>query len=43
MELTLAELFNYVRDMVSETAGYLDKEQTPTLVGGSEDRVMVRY
>jgi hypothetical protein len=41
--LTLVELFEYVRENVNNTAGYLDKEQTPTFNGGNRKRVLVKY
>jgi len=42
-ELTIKELFEFVRNHVLETAGYLDTEQTPTLVGRNTKRILVEY
>ena len=41
--LTIDELYNYVHKNVSETAGYLDKEQTPGIVGKRSERVLVEF
>ena len=42
-KLTLNELFIYLKKNVSETAGYLDKEQIPTFIGRDKDRVFIKY
>ena len=42
-QLTIDELFKYVHQNVSETAGYLDKEQTPGIIGKSGNRVLVKF
>ena len=42
-QLTIGELYDYVKENVSSQAGYLDKEQNPTFVGGNKDRIIVRY
>jgi Caspase domain len=42
-KLTLDELYDYVHNNVKETAGYLDKEQTPTFFGGNKKKVLVKY
>lgn len=42
-KLTIGELGNYIQKNVSETAGMLDREQTPELQTVDEDRVLVNY
>ena len=42
-DLTIGELYDYVRENVSSQAGYLDKEQDPTFIGTNKDKVLVRY
>ncbi len=42
-KLTIDELYNYVHKNVSETAGYLDKEQTPGIIGKPSDRILVEF
>ncbi|MEE2709110.1 MAG: tetratricopeptide repeat protein [Gemmatimonadota bacterium] len=42
-EITVRELFDYVREQVMKRAGYLDREQTPELQGQDLDRVLVKY
>lgn len=42
-EITIRELYAYVRERVMEQAGYLDREQTPEIQGEDLDRVLVRY
>ena len=41
--LTISELYDYVRENVSSQAGYLDKEQDPTFIGTNKDKIVVRY
>ena len=42
-EITLDELSQYITGNVSETAGLLDREQTPQLLTIDADRVLVKY
>ena len=42
-EITLDELSQYITGNVSETAGLLDREQTPQLLTSDADRVLVKY
>ena len=42
-ELTVQELFDFLKSNVSETAGMLDREQTPELQCISPERVIVNY
>ena len=42
-ELDIGELFDYIHINVKETAGYLDKEQTPTFAGSNKDRIFLKY
>jgi len=42
-EITLDELQNYIRENVSNTAGYLDKEQTPTFISKDKTRVLLKH
>jgi len=42
-QLSLDELYRYVYENVTETAGYLDKEQTPTFIGRDRSRVLINY
>ena len=42
-EITLDELNQYITRNVSETAGLLDREQTPQLLAIDADRVLVKY
>jgi hypothetical protein len=42
-KLTVQELGNYINENVSETAGMLDREQTPELQTNDKDRVLLRY
>ena len=42
-QLTLQELGDFVRLHVSETAGFLDREQTPELETGQPDKTLVKY
>ena len=42
-QLTIGELYDYVKENVSSQAGYLDKEQDPTFIGTNKDKVLVRY
>jgi hypothetical protein len=41
--LTLKELYEFVKENVEETAGYLDKEQTPTFIGRDGSRVLLKF
>jgi hypothetical protein len=42
-DITLDELSQYITGNVSETAGLLDREQTPQLLTIDADRVLVKY
>ena len=42
-EITLDELSQYITGNVSETAGLLDREQTPQLLTIDAERVLVKY
>ena len=42
-KITLDELQNYIYENVSDTAGYLDKEQTPTFIGKDKNRILIDY
>ena len=42
-KLTVEELGNYIKENVSETAGMLDREQTPELQTNAKNRVLVKY
>jgi hypothetical protein len=42
-EITLYELQNYIYNNVSQTAGYLDREQNPTFIGKNKSRVLLKY
>ena len=42
-EITLDELSQYITGNVSETAGLLDREQTPQLFTADSQRVLVTY
>ncbi len=42
-QLTVNELFDYVRKQVKSQAGYLDKEQEPTIEGKDKSRILLRY
>jgi len=42
-EITVRELYDYVREQVMERAGDLDREQTPELQGQDLGRVLVKY
>ena len=42
-KITLEELQNYIYENVSQTAGYLDKEQNPTFIGKDKTRVLIKY
>jgi hypothetical protein len=41
--LTIQELFDYIKENVSYQAGFLDKEQTPSFNGEDTDRVIIEY
>ncbi|MBU0460917.1 MAG: caspase family protein [Nanoarchaeota archaeon] len=41
--LTLDKLFDYLKVNVSNTAGFLDKEQTPTIIGRNQQRQLICY
>ena len=40
-KLTLQELHDYIFKNVSNTAGFLDKEQTPTFIGRNRDKILL--
>lgn len=42
-QLTVQELGDFVRQQVSETAGFLDREQTPELETGQPEKTLVKY
>ena len=42
-QLTVGELYNYVRTQVQGRAGFLDREQTPEFLGTDTGRVLVQY
>ena len=41
--LTIGELFDYIKKNVSKQAGYLDKEQDPTFSGGNRNKTIVKF
>ena len=41
--ITIGELGDYIKENVSEMAGMLDREQTPTLNTLDEDKVLINY
>ncbi|MBN2071142.1 MAG: caspase family protein [Candidatus Krumholzibacteriota bacterium] len=41
--ITVGELFNYIKPNVSQTAAFLDREQTPDLLTKDKSRVLVEY
>ena len=41
--ITIGELGHYVKENVSEMAGMLDREQTPTLNTLDENKVLIHY
>ena len=42
-KITLDELQQYIYENVSQTAGYLDKEQNPTFISKDKTRVLLKY
>ena len=42
-DLTIKELYDYIEQNVSRQAGYLDKEQNPTLLGENKNRILLSY
>jgi len=42
-QITIGELENYILQNVSETAGFLDREQTPTFIYEDKERVLIEY
>lgn len=42
-QITLDALKTYIYENVSQTAGYLDKEQNPTFIGKNKTRVLIKY
>ena len=42
-KLSLKELGDYIQQNVSETAGFLDREQTPQLITDDENRILINY
>ncbi len=42
-KITIGELGEYIRSNVSDTAGELDREQTPDMVTDDKDRILVTY
>ena len=41
--VTSGSLYDYVAKNVKETAAYLDKEQTPTFISKSKNRILIKY
>jgi len=41
--ITLNKLYDYIYENVSQTAGYLDKEQNPTFIGSDKTRILITY
>jgi hypothetical protein len=41
--LSINDFFNNIKAEVSKKAGFLDKEQTPSLVGNDKDRPVIMY
>ena len=42
-KLSLKELGDYIQQNVSETAGFLDREQTPQMITDNENRILINY
>jgi len=42
-QITIGELENYILQNVSETAGFLDREQTPTFIYEDKEKVLIEY
>lgn len=42
-KLSVNEFFNSIRGNVTKRAGYLDKEQTPSLMGNDKDRPLIMF
>ena len=42
-KLSIKELGDYIQQNVSETAGFLDREQTPQLITDDENRILIKY
>jgi len=42
-QITVSDLFDYIKPNVKKTAASLDREQTPTLIGRDIERVLVEY
>jgi len=42
-KITLGELYDYLYENVKSTAGRLDREQTPELINGNRDQIIVQY
>ena len=42
-KLSIKELGDYIQQNVSETAGFLDREQTPQLITDDENRILINY
>ncbi len=42
-KLSIKELGDYIHQNVSETAGFLDREQTPQLITDDENRILINY
>ena len=42
-KLSIKELGDYIQQNVSETAGFLDREQTPQMISDNENRILIKY
>ncbi len=42
-KLTIGELGKYIKHNVSETAGFIDREQTPQMITDNENRILINY
>ncbi|MBU4560860.1 caspase family protein, partial [bacterium] len=41
-KVSVGELFDYLKENVSKEAGFMDREQSPQLLGGEKERVIIR-
>ncbi len=42
-DLTIKELGDYIQSNVSEQAGFLDREQTPSVISDNDNRVLINF
>ena len=42
-KLTIGELGKYIKQNVSETAGFIDREQTPQMITNNENRILINF